>query len=81
MVDSLLPGVSHPAHLGWHARQIELVADPLEGHHLVQLILVLRAVPPRPSVLTQGLECLTRQVGNLCGVVDCSLFPKVLAHS
>jgi hypothetical protein len=30
-----------------------------------RLLLVLRAIPPRPSVLTQGLKCLASQVGDL----------------
>ncbi len=51
-VDSVLSGTSHPAHLGRHARQVELVADPSEcSHHPVQLILILCAVSPGPSVL------------------------------
>jgi hypothetical protein len=73
VVDSLLSRAICPAHLGWHTLQVELVADPSKGSHCpVQLVLILRAVSPRPSVLTQGLECLACQVGNLCGVVDSS---------
>jgi hypothetical protein len=76
MVDSILSGASHPAHLGQHAPDVELATDPSEGsHHPIKLVLVLRAVSPRPSVLTQGLECLPCQVGDLLGMVDCSLFP------
>jgi hypothetical protein len=82
VLDSILSGASHPAHLGWHARDVELVADPSEGsHHPVQLFLVLRAVSPRPSVLTQGLERLTCQVGDLRGMVDCSFFPNSSSSS
>jgi hypothetical protein len=57
VVDSVLPGASNLAPLGRQAQDVKLVADPSEGsHHPVQLFLVLRAVPPRPSVLTQGLN-------------------------
>ena len=66
VVNSILSGGSYPAHLCRHARDVELVANPSEGsHHPVQLFLVLRAVPPRPSVVTQGLKCLLRQIGDL----------------
>ncbi len=74
------PDASAP--LGTHLRApaevsprplFDLVADPSEGSHRpVKFLLVLQAIPPRPSVLTQGLAS---QVGNLRGLMDCSLFP------
>ncbi|MFN9900412.1 MAG: hypothetical protein ACK55Z_16810, partial [bacterium] len=52
-IDLVKPGAGRPAPLGGHARGVDLVADPSEGSHRpVKLLLVLQAIPPRPSVLT-----------------------------
>ncbi|MFO0005493.1 MAG: hypothetical protein ACK559_30625, partial [bacterium] len=75
-VDLVESRAGRPAYLGGHACGVDLIADPSEGSHRpVKLLLVLQAIPSRPSVLTQGLERLAGQVGDLCGLMDCPPFP------
>ncbi|MFO0002650.1 MAG: hypothetical protein ACK559_16105, partial [bacterium] len=75
-IDLVAPCAGRPAPFGGHVRGVDLVADPSEGSHRpVKLLLLLQAISSRPSVLTQGLERLAGQVGDLRGLMDCPLFP------